>query len=697
LNSQRSIRKKLKKQKSRYFNRDLSWLSFNYRVLQEAKNREVPLIERLKFLAIYSSNLDEFYRVRVALHRNILSLKIKTKEAENINRKKLLTRIKKKVGKQLNEFGDIYRNVLLPELAQHNIQILDEQKITKEQSDFIQTYFKSKVLPELKLVFYGGSRDQPFLESRHIYFALKLNFLTAENKHHKPKYAILNIPSDKLPRFIELPSAENQLLVIFLDDIIRLCIHFLFNDHQVAACHSIKISRDAELFLEDSDNLVDEIKKKLIKRKTNPPSRFLYDAAMPKDLLKHLKHTFLPAKDFMIPGGKYHNYEDFFSFPAPDNTKLKYPVFKELNHRGLHNKKSIFSVIAKCDQVLHFPYQDYKYVVNFLERAATDPYVKTIKITLYRVADDSKIANALLKAAANGKEVFAFVELKARFNEVSNIFWSQQFIDAGINVFYSFKKLKVHAKLCMVEREEAGKLKRYAYLSTGNFNEKTAKLYCDHGFFTAKEALTGEADKIFNYFNNTKLKPKFKNFLVAPFNMRTGLERLIANEIKNAKQGKKAFMILKMNSLEDHKMIDSLYKASEAGVKITIIVRGICCLIPGVKGLSEKIKVISIVDRFLEHGRIFIFHNDGNQHMYISSADMMSRNLNNRIESAFPIVEDYIRKELMHLVNFQLRDNTKARKLNKIQSNPYNKSGSKKKVRAQSDTYKYLKQLSEKK
>ncbi|MEO5569743.1 MAG: polyphosphate kinase 1 [Bacteroidia bacterium] len=687
----------MKKPKSRYFNRDLSWLSFNYRVLQEAKNKEVPLIERLKFLAIYSSNLDEFYRVRIALHRNILDLKIKTKDADNINRKKLLTKIKKKVGKQLNEFGEIYRNVLLPELAQNNIHILDEEKISKEQLHFIQRYFKSKVLPELKLIFYGGSNDQPFLESRQIYFALKLNFLTSKNKHQKPGFAILNIPSDKLPRFIKLPSAENQHLVIFLDDIIRLCIHFLFNDHQVAACHSIKISRDAELFLEDSDNLVDEIKKKLIKRKTNPPSRFLYDAAMPKDLLKHLKHTFLPSKDFMIPGGKYHNYEDFFSFPSTDNSKLKYPVLKELNHRGLHNKKSIFSVIAKCDQILHFPYQDYKYVVNFLEHAATDPYVKTIKITLYRVADDSKIANALLKAAANGKEVFAFVEIKARFNEVSNIFWSQQFIDAGIKVFYSFKKLKVHAKLCMVEREESGKLKRYAYLSTGNFNEKTAKIYCDHGFFTAKEELTNEANKIFNYFNNTSLKPKFKNFLVAPFNMRSGLEKLIDNEIKNAKDGKKAFMILKMNSLEDHKMIDNLYKASQAGVKITIIVRGICCLVPGVKDLSEKIKVISIVDRFLEHGRIFIFHNNGNEQMYISSADMMSRNLNNRIESAFPIVEDYIRKELMHLVNLQLKDNTKARKLNKIQSNPYKKSESKMKVRAQLDTYKYLKQLAQKK
>ncbi|HKR03613.1 MAG TPA: polyphosphate kinase 1 [Bacteroidia bacterium] len=684
----------MKKLKNRYFNRDLSWLSFNYRVLQEANNREVPLIERLKFLAIYSSNLDEFYRVRVALHRNILVLKIKTKENGEVNRKKLLTKIKKKVGRQLNEFGEIYRNVLLPELAQNNIRIVNEENVTEEQLGFIHRYFKSKILPELKLVFYGGKNDQPFLENKQIYFALKLNLVKPKNKH-KAEFAILNIPSDKLPRFISLPSKENHHEVIFLDDILRMCLHFLFRDHEVKACYSIKISRDAELFLEDSDNLVDEIKKKLVKRKTNPPSRFLYDAAMPKDLLKHLKRTFLPVKDFLIPGGKYHNYEDFFTFPSPVNPKLKYPVLEELNHRGLHNKKSFFSVITKCDQILHFPYQDYKYVVDFLERAATDPQVRTIKITLYRVADDSKIANALLKAAANGKEVFAFVEIKARFNEISNIYWSQQFIDAGIKVFYSFKKLKVHAKLCMVEREEGGKLKRYAYLSTGNFNEKTAKIYCDHGFFTAKKELTSEANKIFDYFHNTSRKPKFKSFLVAPFNMRAKLEALIDNEINNAKAGKKASMILKMNSLEDHKMIDRLYKAGKAGVKITIIVRGICCLVPGVKGLSDKIKVISIVDRFLEHGRVFIFHNDGNEQIYISSADLMSRNLNNRIESAFPIVEDYIKKEIKHLISLQLKDNTKARKLNKTQSNPYKKTASRKKVRAQLDTHKYLKQLTE--
>lgn len=682
----------MKKQRSRYFNRDLSWLSFNYRVLQEAKNREVPLIERLKFLAIYSSNLDEFFRVRVAFHRNILEYKIKVKENGKLNRRKLLNKIKKKVGKQLNEFGEIYRKVLLPELARNNIKIVTEKDITKKQSVFIQKYFKSKLLPELNLRFFKDKNDQPFLESKQLYFALKLQRKTSGKKKNT-EFAILNIPSDKLSRFIVLPSRKNQFNVIFLDDLLRINLPYIFESRIVSACNAVKISRDAELFLEDSENLVNELKKKLIKRKTNPPSRFLYDSSMPKDLLKQLKKTFQVSKDFMIPGGRYHNYEDFYNFPCPARPKLMYPKSEELEHKSLKNRKSVFNVISQGDQVLHFPYQDYQYVINFLNRAALDPAVRSIHITLYRLADDSKIANALLKAAANGKKVFAFVELKARFNEVSNIYWSQQFIDAGIKVAYGFKKLKVHAKLCLVERTEKGKIKKYAYLSTGNFNEKTAKIYCDHGFFTTRENLTREAKNIFNYLQNLSTKPKFTDFLVAPFNMRSKLEALIDNEIRNAKAGKNASMILKVNSLEDHKMIDKLYKAHRAGVRIRIIVRGICCLVPGVKGLSEKIKVISIVDRYLEHGRVIVFHNNGDEQIYILSADLMSRNLNNRIESGFPVVEESVKKEIKHMLNLQLKDNTKARSLNKTQSNPYKISRSKKKIRAQVETHKYLKQL----
>ncbi len=685
----------MKKTKSRYFNRDLSWLSFNYRVLQEANNKEVPLIERLKFLAIYSSNLDEFYRVRVAFHRNILDLKIKTRKDGVENRKKLLARIKKIVNSQLDEFGSIYRNVLLPELAQHNIYIVDEESVDENQLSFINDYFTQTVLPELKLVFYNGNGKEPFLENKQIYFAIRLKPINENLHHNKTDFAILNIPSDKLPRFIQLPSEKNKYVYIFLDDIMRLCIHSLFKDLEVAYCHSIKITRDAELFLEESGDLVEEIKKKLIKQKTNPPSRFLYDATMPKDLLKQLKHSIRPVKDYMIPGGKYHNYEDFFNFPAPDIPKLKYPKLDELKNKGLQKKKSLFGVISTCDQILHFPYQDYKYIIDFLEQAAIDPDVKTIKITLYRIADDSKIASALIKAAANGKKVFAFVEIKARFNELANIYWAQKFTEAGIKVFYSFKKLKVHSKLCLVERMENGNIKKYAYLSTGNFNEVTARVYCDHGYFTSRKNLTEDADMIFKYFSKPSIKPKFHSFLVAPFNLRGKLESLIKKEIKHAKDGKKGMMTLKMNSLEDDKMIELLYTASNAGVKITIIVRGICCLIPGVKDMSENIKVISIVDRYLEHGRVFIFHNEGKELIYVSSADLMSRNLNNRIESAFPVEDDNSKKEIKHIINLQLKDNTKARKLNKTQSNPYKTSTSTRKVRAQMDTYKYLKQLTE--
>lgn len=681
----------MKKNKDLYFNRELSWLSFNYRVLQEANNPEVPLIERLKFLAIYSSNLDEFYRVRVALYHHALELGIKSTE-DKLSIDKILEKIKKTVNKQQNEFGEIYRNTLLPELAKNNIVVVNEKTVNASLLPFINDYFTRTVLPELQVVKLKQKETPPFLENKKLYFAIK--FKKVKSKKHKVEFAILNIPSDKTPRFVSLPSGKDKLTIIFLDDIIRLCLKSIFPDYQIEACHSIKISRDAELFLEETDNLVDEIKTKLSKRKTNPPSRFLFDSSIPKDLLKILKKSFHPVTDYMIPGGRYHNYEDFFSFPVHGFNHLKYPEFHELNSRGLEQRKTIFEIIADRDQLIHFPYHKYKYVIDFLEQAAEDPMVTTIKITLYRVADDSKIANALLKAAKNGKKVIAFVEIKARFNEVSNIYWGQQFTDAGIKVIYSFTKLKVHTKLCLADRIENGKIKQYAYLSTGNFNEKTARIYCDHGFFTTNNELTGEANKIFDFFNSPSLKPDFKFLMVAPFNMRSKLYSMIETEAENANAGKKAYMILKMNSLEDPDIIDSLYKAGAAGVKIKIIVRGICCLIPGIKGVSENIKVISIVDRFLEHGRVFIFCNNGKEKIFLSSADLMSRNINRRVEAAFPVYNKNLKLEIKQLIKFQLQDNTKARKLNRTQSNPYKKSKSLKKVQAQTDTYNYLKHLS---
>jgi len=672
----------LKKLKPKYFNRDLSWLSFNYRVLQEAKNKEVPLLERLKFLAIYSSNLDEFYRVRVGLLRSHMLIKNK----DSLSPKKLLIKIQKKVGKQLNEFGKIYRRTLLPQLARNKIFIRNDVDLNKEQKIFVEEYFRSTVIPELKLQFLDSKNNIPFLENKQLYFALKLKKLS--NK--KTEYAILNIPSDKLPRFIKLPSRPTQYAVIFLDDIIRQCLHFLFLDHTVKACHAIKISRDAELNLDDVDDLVKEIKSKLIKRKTNPPSRFLFDNKMPEDMLGHLKDLFSSDKDFIIPGGRYHNFEDFFSFTAPDKPRLKYPVLPELKHKAFEKSKSFFDTIRAQDQILHFPYQSYDYIVNFLDQAAEDPDVTDIKITLYRVPDDSQIANALLKAAANKKTVSVFMEVKARFNEVVNIYWAQKFEEAGIKVMYSFKKLKVHGKICLVDRMEKGKTKKYAYLSTGNFHEKTARVYCDYGIFTARKELTKETEKIFQYFDSPRSKPEFRHFLVAPFNLRNKLKNLIQAEIRNAKSKKNATILIKVNSLEDSRVIDQLYAASRAGVKITIIVRGICCLVPGVDDLSENIKVISIVDRYLEHGRVFIFHANGKERVYISSADLMTRNLSRRIEAVIPVYDDDAKQQIRTAIRFQMKDNTKARKLNKTQSNPYKKSKSKKKIRAQLDTYKYL-------
>jgi polyphosphate kinase len=677
----------VKKLKSRYYDRDLSWLSFNYRVLQEAMSNDVPLIERLKFLAIFSSNMDEFFRVRVALHSNAIDLKIKSKEDLVFGRKKLLSRIKKVVYRQQDKFGKTYNNVLLPLLRKNNIEIVNEKHLNGEQQEFIRKYFKTSIAPELQIIYLNDKKAKPFLENKQLYFAIEL---LSKNKKENPIQVILNIPSEKLPRFIKLPS-EKKHVVTFLDDIIRFNLPDLFNGYKIMSCHAIKLTRDAELFLEESDNILEEIKKKLIKRKTNPPSRLLYDASMPKHVLKVLIRNFGPKKQYTISGGRYHNFDDFFKFPSPPGTTLKYIPQEELKHPILKNETSIYSAVSKKDQLLHFPYQKYDYVIRFLEEAAADPEVKSIKITLYRLSDNSKIANALLTAAKNGKKVIAFVEVKARFNEASNIFYQQQFKEAGIMVLDGFSKMKVHCKLCVIERNENGTKKRYAYLSTGNFNETTSRFYGDYGFLTARKDITKEANSIFDFLANPKKKLKFEKMMVAPFNLRTGLEGLIDTEIKNAKEGKKASIILKVNSLEDPEMINHLYRASNAGVKIRIIVRGMCCLIPGEKGMSKNIKVVSIIDRYLEHGRVYIFYNAGKEKIFISSADLMTRSLTRRVEAAFPVMDTDLRIEIKNVINIQLNDNMKSRKINKIQSNPFNKSNGSKKVRAQEDTYYYLK------
>lgn len=678
--------------KEKFFNRDLSWLSFNFRVLQEARNPQVPLIERLRFLAIYSSNLDEFYRVRVAAHRHLMRLKKKTREKYALPPKALVKKINTIVDKQQNELGEIFRNHVIPELAQYNIFIVDDTGLTTGQVEFAREFYKNEVSKFLNPVYLEENGEPPFLENKHLYFAAQLESM--ENNHPKIENVIVNIPTDNIPRFIVLPSPADKHLVIQLDDVMRLALDILFPGKRVIHFYSIKLSRDAELYLEDefSEDVVEKIKHSLQKRETGIPSRFLYDSAMPRHFLNVLKRVFHLESEDTVPGGRYHNFNDFFNFPAPDKPGLYFEKFPPLPHAGLGQYDSYFEAIAQKDFILHFPYQSYDAVIRFIEEASTDPGVESIKITLYRVAGESRVNLALIAAAKRGVAVTVFDEVQARFDEESNIYWGDELSKAGAKVMYSYENLKVHSKLCLVARREGKTLKRYAFLSSGNFNEKTARIYCDHGLLTADKRLTGEGDRVFAYLENRETIPAFDHLLVAPFHLRKPLKALIDKEIANARAGNDARITLKINSLEDKKMIRKLYEASNAGVKIRIIVRGICCLVPGEEGMSKNIKVISIVDRFLEHARVYIFHNNGDEKIYVSSADWMKRNLSRRVEVAFPIYDKTIRKELKRLIKFQLKDNVRARKLNKTQSNPYKKAKRKQAIRAQYDTYYYLKE-----
>jgi polyphosphate kinase len=677
-----------------FFNRDLSWLSFNYRVLQESKNPEVPLIERLKFLAIYSSNLDEFYRVRVASHRHLMRFKGKVRALFSLPPETLVKQINKKVDKQQQELGEIFREQLIPELAEHNIFIVDDSELTPAQKEFAREYFKKEVAQYVTPMFIKDNSEPPFLENKWLYFAVRMKSGDGTGENRVTENAIVNIPSNKTSRFIVLPSEENKHLVTQLDDIMRVSMDLIFPGKEVDCLHSIKLSRDAELYLDDefSEDVVEKIKMSLKKRETGEPSRFLYDSTMPRSFLNYLKGVFHLENEDLVPGGRNHNFNDFFAFPAPQRPELFFEPFPPLPHAGLGTFKSVFTAISQRDYMLHFPYQTYNEVIRFVEEASEDPMVESIKITLYRVAHESRVNTALVKAAKRGVKVTIFDEVQARFDEESNIYWGDELSKAGAKVIYSYEHLKVHSKLFLVERREGDQLKKYAFLSSGNFNEKTAKVYCDHGLMTADLRLTEECNRVFDYLENREIEPEFNHLLVAPFLLRKKLKAMIKNEIANAQAGKKAEILVKVNSLEDKKMIKQLYKASNAGVKIKIIVRGICCLLPGEMGISENIKVISIVDRFLEHARVLIFHNGGDEKIYVGSADWMKRNLSRRVEVVFPIYDEAIRKELKKLIKFQLKDNVRARKLNKTQSNPYKKIKTREPLRAQYETYFYLKE-----
>lgn len=668
-----------------YIKRDISWLSFNHRVLQEAKDKRVPLYERIKFLAIYSSNLDEFFRVRVAVLRSFKELKKKTRKALDVKPKKELKQIRNLVQKQQEEFGRIFRGEIVPELAENGIHLIDESQYNTAQKHFVKKYFFEKIYPLVAPIYIEGE-EAPFLKNKALYFLVQM--VKSET------LALVEIPSANLPRFVTLSNGDSGHTVTFIDDIIRFNLPDLLNQ-EVLGAYTVKLSRDAEMYIEDeySGDLLQKIKKGLDKRSVGLPTRFLFDSGMPKALSTRLRMLFGLAKNDMIPGARYHNFNDFFNFPDPtNNPALHNEPMPPLAHPELEAAESLIEQIAAKDYLLHFPYQKYDYVPQLIQEASDDPAVKMIKITLYRVASRSAVVDALLNALKNGKKVIAFIEAKARFDEASNLYWGEQLELAKAKVFYSYPGIKVHTKLLLIGREEEGKTKYYSYLGTGNFNEKTAKLYCDHALLTANQKIGRDANQVFDLLARKIIIPKSNLLFISPFTLRDSFEALIDQEIANAKAGKEAYMVLKMNSLEDSQMIDKLYDASRAGVKIKMIIRGICCLIPGVKGMSENIEIISIVDRFLEHARVYIFANDGKEIMYTASADWMNRNLDRRIEVAMPILDESLFKELRAIINLQLNDNLKARVINVTQSNPYKKrpEGAPP-IRAQVEIYKKLK------
>ena len=680
---------------SSYFNREISWLSFNYRVLQEAKDKSVPLFERIKFLAIYSSNLDEYYRVRVASLRTLNNLKRSEHKKLSFNPEVLLNQINYIVTNQQIEFGNIFRNEIIPLLNKNNVFILDEKKLNKHQKKFLDIYFEEVLKDYCAPTFLVNKKINLFLNNDALYLVVKIKKKNFDGRKHKLKYALIEIPSNHLSRFIFFPKYQGRHNFIFLDDIIRYCLLKLFPNYDVFDSYSIKLTRDAELYIDDefTGNLLEKIKSGLSKRTTGVPSRFLYDENMPDEFLQFITNYFRLEKNDLVKGARYHNFKDFFTLKNPTKRSMIYSPHPPLQSKFISVDKSFFNSIRKKDILLHYPYQSYNYVLNFLNEAAMDKKVKEIKITLYRVASDSEVVNSLIKAVQNGKKVTVFVEVKARFDEELNLFWAKEMEEAGVNVLYSFPGLKVHAKLCLIKRIENRKTKYYAYLATGNFNEKTSKIYSDFGFFTTDERFIKDIRKIFQFLSKQENLQTTRHLLTAQNSLRLGFEALIDNEIANAKNGLPASIKFKINNLEDKKMIRKLYKASKAGVKIDMIVRGICCLKPGIKNLSENIKVYSIVDRYLEHSRIYIFHNNGDDKVYLSSADLMKRNLSRRIEVAFPIYNKSLKKMLKKLFEIQYKDNVKSRIINEFQDNQYKRDDTHSKLRSQYETYKYLKEM----
>ncbi len=684
--------------KNQYINRELSWLQFNARVLQEATDTSVPLIQRLRFIGIFSNNLDEFFKVRYAAIKRIDQA---GKDGKNVLKGKtaseLLDQITNIVIKQQSESLKIIKTIT-EELKQHDIYIVDEQQVTADQDQFIRKYFVNKVSPALVTYILNDLEKFPHLKDSVAYLAVKLVLQPTQTKDSNEQsqsekvYALIEIPKSN-DRFVVLPSKEGKQYIIMLDDLIRYCmqINFSIFNYQSASAHMIKITRDAQLDFDNdfSKSFIEKIATSVKSRRDGEPVRFVYDKTIDEDTLRFLMNKMgITTTDSIIPGGRYHNRRDYMNFPDLGKNHLIYQPLLPLPIPGLRLQGNLLDKIAQKDFLQYTPYHTFSYTVKFLREAAIDPRVKTIKITIYRLADISHIASSLINAAKNGKKVTVQIELQARFDEAANIRYAEKMQREGIRLIFGVPGLKVHCKACVIEREENGKIKRYGFISTGNFNESTAKIYTDYTLFTTNENILKETNKVFKFFEINYKVNRYKHLLVSPHYTRSSLMKLIDKEIANSKVGKPSGIQLKLNSLSDYDMIDKLYEASRAGVKTRIIVRGICSLIPGIEGMSENIEGISIVDKFLEHPRLYIFENGGNPKVYISSADWMRRNLDRRVEISCPIYDQDIKQELIDTFEICWNDNVKARKLSEDQNNQYIRND-KEKVRSQVATYDY--------
>lgn len=674
--------------------RDISWLAFNSRVLQEAADESVPLKERIKFLGIFSNNLDEFFRVRVAALKRMIELGNKAKMHLELKPESILEEIQEKVLKQQQAFERIW-NDIYRDLKKEGIMIVDDRKLNATQQKFVIQYFNEEVRSYIVPLMIESIQGFPVLNDKSIYLACKLS---KTDRSIPQKYALVSVPTRSLTRFVLLPSKINEHTIILLEDVIRFCLPYIFSffGYDRFSAHTIKLTRDAEIDIDNdlSTTIIQKIEKGLKNRKKGKPVRLVYDKEIDQGLLLYLiKRLGLTHKDNIIAGGRIHNFKDFINFPA-SVFKQKSSRKKPFTHPSLQHTKSVTNVVLEKDVMLHFPYHSFDSVIDLLREAAIDPYVVSIKVTCYRLAARSKIINALTNAVRNGKQVTVMLELKARFDEEANLLWKTELEEAGVKVLIGVPDMKVHAKICLIKKRVDNVTTHYGFVSTGNLNEKTALLYGDHCLLTSDRNIMADVNRIFTFLENPKTRESFlkscKTLIVSPFQMRKQFILLINKEIKSARNRKPAAITLKLNSLSDELLIAKLVEAAKAGVEIKMVIRGICCMFTENKKFRKPIQAISIVDEYLEHARVMIFHNGGNEKVYISSADWMVRNIDHRIEAACPILEKEIQKQLKDLIEIQLNDNVKARILDNDLSNQYVNPRNRIKIRSQVEIYNFL-------